>query len=311
MCDRVEVYRRTHPANLFLWQAKTARRDGHGDGPCKDSGNLNEEGDGQREGGKAIAKGKDMKGTGAELSLSMKDAPEEDRKGSYVGKVTNEGKVENFESRIEDEKKHVGHSSARVLFDRYDVDRSGSIDKTELREMLSEKANVTDDDIDEVMRDIDKNADDRISFEEFLLISESQLVKGKQLTAVEVFFHDAYRGIFGEGDLSHWAAFVTKTLRRRAQVEAEIVLRRLFREKSPPSPYCVLACGLADDIELLRPTAETSTWKAVHEFMDRILEPAGLVKRCQSGDSKEGKGEEIGEAVETGMEASEAEREQK
>ena len=158
---------------------------------------------------------------------------------------------------------------------------------------------MTEDDVVEIMRDIDKNADDRISFEEFLLISDSELVRGKELSAFETFFKETYQGVFGDGDMSYWTTFVTKTLRRRAQVEAEIALRRLFREKRPPSPYCVLACGLADDIEDLRPEVETSTWRAVLEYMGRILEPAGLAGDGDDRDGGDGaeKGEGKGKAA--------------
>ena len=210
-----------------------------------------------------------------------------DRDKSHVIGVENDGRIEKGRDNEDGAELDLAGSErdgdtklafSRRLFNRYDVDRSGSIDKTELRELLSERANITDKDVADIMLEIDKNEDDKISFNEFVTISNSEAVQGKQLTSLATFLKDAYRGLFGNGDLSYWTLFVTKTLRRRAQVEAEIALRQLFREKRPPSPYCLLVCGLSDDIERLRPSRRTKTWNAVGDYMQRILEPTGLLQ---------------------------------
>ena len=77
-------------------------------------------------------------------------------------------------------------------FNEYDTDGSGFLDKKELRKCLEDLASafpvdgassfsVTDDDVEEAMKDLDTNHDDKISLDEFGVLAKmifSALIAG-------------------------------------------------------------------------------------------------------------------------------------
>ena len=69
-------------------------------------------------------------------------------------------------------------NECKKQFDEYDKDKSGFLDKTEMKAVLKELAasipddkgksmEVTDKDVEEAMKDLDTNQDGKISLEEF------------------------------------------------------------------------------------------------------------------------------------------------
>lgn len=74
----------------------------------------------------------------------------------------------------------IGGSSARKIFDRFDVDGSGAIDKEEMGSMLrSLKMEVTPAELEALMRDADPDGNGVIEFEEFVAVINAQAVSNK------------------------------------------------------------------------------------------------------------------------------------
>lgn len=61
----------------------------------------------------------------------------------------------------------------RVVFNSFDTDGSGFLDKNELKNAFSNfKGGLTDAEVDALMADADANGDGKVSFEEFAALVE-------------------------------------------------------------------------------------------------------------------------------------------
>lgn len=85
----------------------------------------------------------------------------------------------NFQSLKLDDESLERRSSAAVIFRRYDLDQSGSIDQAEFIPMYQEmvEANLVQHDMAQTRAEIDFNQDGKIQFNEFLSWLESKIVE--------------------------------------------------------------------------------------------------------------------------------------
>ena len=63
------------------------------------------------------------------------------------------------------EENKVGNEQLRIEFQRYDKNGDGYISKDELKEVLGKVQTLTDQDLEDLMKDLDVNKDGRIDYE--------------------------------------------------------------------------------------------------------------------------------------------------
>lgn len=72
-----------------------------------------------------------------------------------------------FIASMLNEEYYTSEERLREVFNTFDIDRSGSISKDEIYEILGKEGNIDMDQIQELIDEVDINGDGEIDFEEF------------------------------------------------------------------------------------------------------------------------------------------------